>query len=282
MKLTDEDIDRISIMRDDGKTTEEIAEAFGVRVTTMRDWIGRLMRDGEIGTIHPCTKWTDKRVEKLIEMKSSGATIEEMIEHFGVSFGAIRGKIDKLVRTGKLPRECGRWKENGLFEYLDAHNLCHRCYRNERIGKSVLCPACIERNDLLPRGNPLTAEQKESNRERRKKRKESGICIDCSKPATHGLYCYEHMIARKKAKLRYLEKKRIERMGIPTAWDIRKANHLCRMCGAPIEDDNPTLYCNACRRRQSEITTALNARMKAEGKVFKFGRALYELPAQRR
>nr|DAR00786.1 MAG TPA: transposase [Caudoviricetes sp.] len=278
--MTTEEIDKISLMRDEGKTTREIAEEFGVRVSTMRAQLDRLIKAGEIGKLRPKMRWTDERVDELIRMKNSGATVEEMTKRFDVTFDAIRQKTAALVRAGKLPREYNSWKENKLYDYLDARNLCHECYCNEKFSGYSLCPGCLEHKTLQRERRPVQ-KQGERLRKLRKEHKENGICIDCSKPATHGLYCYEHMIARKKAKLRYNEKSRRERMGIPTVWDIRKANRLCRLCGSPIEDGNDTLMCNACCKRMSKMATATHVRMKAEGRDFKLGRALYEQRANR-
>lgn len=278
--MTAEDIDKISLMRDEGKTTKEIATEFGVSYKTMTNWINRLIKEGEIGKLTARVRWTEELVSELILMKGSGATIEEMTKRLGVSFGAMHEKVTALVRAEKLPREFSHWKQNGLYEYLDAHNLCHRCYRKEKISGYSFCSACIER-DFFQRIMRPSQKQGERLRKKREEHKKNGICIDCSKPATHGLYCYEHMIARKKAGLRHGEKRRRERMGIPTVLDIRKANRLCLRCGSPIEDGNSTFWCNACRERQSRNATITNARMKEAGQGFYFWRLRYELQTQK-
>lgn len=279
MKLTPEDIDRISIMRDDGKTTEQIAEAFRVTYGSMAHQIDRLIKAGEIGKLYQPTHWTDKKIDDLIVMKDAGATVEEMSARLGVTYYAMQNKIKCLIRGGQLPREYARWKENKPYEYLDARNLCHSCGYREKFPGRQFCPDCLSSYALSAARRPLTAEQRRKKCDyllrQRDERKANGLCTICGKTATHGLYCYEHMIARKRIAAQNYRDRKAAAEDKPTLWDIRKANHLCLRCGKPIEDGNDTFWCGICRERQSRISTALNARMKAEGKIFRYGRNVY-------
>lgn len=282
MKFSDAEIDKISLMRDEGKTTKEIAEAFGMKYRTMTDWIDRLIKAGEIGKLTARVRWTEELVSELIRMKDSGATVEEMTKRLGTTFNAIRQKTAALVRAGKLPREYNSWKENKLYDYLDAHNLCHMCFLHEKFHDKQLCPECLERHAR----NTAKYRQKHDDAEGRQKRyalrsdwiqrqKEQGLCIYCKRPATHGNFCYDHYLAHKRVDRKYKQKKLIERVTM-TIPEFRKANRLCLLCGSPIEDGNNTYWCNTCREVQGKRATASNARLRAEGRDFKFGRRLYE------
>lgn len=277
MKLSDEDIDRISLMRDDGKTTKEIAAEFGVAESTMRSRIFTLTKAGKIGYIRRQKYWTDEDLNELIRLKTDAHTVEEMTTRFGVSPLALIRKVEKLVKSGRLPDSEISWKKNQLTEYLDAYNLCHGCMSREKFHRKQYCPECLER--ILNYSLKQHSEPKEKKRARYYQHKENGICIRCNRPATYGVYCYRHYIEMQKICAERARKRAFSDK--PTVWDIRKANHLCRVCGAPIEESNTTQWCNACRERSSRIAAATNARMRAEGRDFKFGRALYEQRADR-
>lgn len=271
--MTDAEIDKISLMRDEGKTVKEIAEELGVRESTMRSRIDQLIKAGEIGYVKRQKRWTDGDLEELIRLKTNAHTVEEMTARFDVSPIALIRRVEKLIKSSQIPRDEINWKKNRLTEYLDAHKLCHGCMKNEKFGKKQYCPECLEKIAMrsLKPGSRETAERR---RERYYSHKENGICIRCHRPATHGIYCYRHYIEMRKISAERARKYAFR--GVPTVYDIRKANHLCRVCGKPIEEGNTTQWCNACRERQSKVAIAVNARMKAEGRDFKFGRALYE------
>lgn len=92
---------------------------------------------------------------------------------------------------------------------------------------------CI--NDHIRIRRPLTEEEKESERQKRRDRykiyKESGRCVDCGKPfdAKHGkqqnyrLWCYECAIKRKRIGRARMNK------GVR---EYRRENELCYYCGA--------------------------------------------------
>lgn len=271
--MTDTEIDKISLMRDDGKTVKEIAEEFGIRESTMRSRIDQLVNAGEIGYVRQQKRWTDGDLGELIRLKTYAHTVEEMTTRFDVSPIALIRRVEKLIKSGQIPRDEINWKKNQLTEYLDAHRLCHGCMKNEKFGKKQYCPECLEKIAIRSL-KPRSCETAERRRERYYQHKENGICIRCHRPATYGIYCYHHYLEDRRKRTEKARRRAWD--GTPTVYDIRKANHLCRVCGKPIEEGNTTRWCNACRERQSKVAIAVNARMKAEGRDFKFGRQLYE------
>lgn len=196
-----------------------------------------------------------------------------MTARFDVSLVALIRRVEKLIKSGQIPRDEISWKKNQLTEYLDVRRLCHRCMKNEKFGKKQYCPECLEKITIQSL-KPRSRETAERRRERYYSHKENGICIRCHRPATYGVYCYHHYIEMRKISAERARKRAFSE--VPTVWDIRKANHLCRECGKPIEEGNATQWCNACRERQAKVAIAVNARLKAEGRDFKFGRRLHE------
>lgn len=143
-------------------------------------------------------------------------------------------------------------------EFYDKLGICLCCLKAKRATGYTHCPECLERFVLYQakRRASTTPEMKaEENAKRRElynRRREAGLCPHCGKPATHGIYCYEHSIKIKRYNTRavaHAKQKRHDRGLVP---DYRKANHLCIQCGTPIEAGNSTMMCNACRARMSE------------------------------
>lgn len=83
------------------------------------------------------------------------------------------------------------------------------------VGKYSICPECLEKKanyNARHRSDPAVLE---ADRIRRKARyyehKKNGICVDCDKKATHGLFCYECHLKRKRRNAEYAEKKKLQR-----------------------------------------------------------------------
>lgn len=145
------------------------------------------------------------------------------------------------------------------YALLDKLGLCYECHKAKQFGKWKYCPECLEKiaeRNARARAK-ITPEDRErintKARERYWRCKQEGLCPLCSKPATHGMYCYEHSIAVKKRGQERTARSKQERHDKGLIPDYRVANRLCRSCGAPIEDGNETKLCNACRARMSRI-----------------------------
>lgn len=148
------------------------------------------------------------------------------------------------------------------YKELDEWGICHSCKKKFKAPGKQFCLDCLDKKKAITaryrENHPLTDEQKAVRAEHRKKlyneRKENGLCIRCGKPATHGKYCYKHYIQMRKDSLRRSQKATLARHERGLITDYRKENRLCYYCGKPIEEDNPTRACNACRQRQSEAS----------------------------
>lgn len=144
-------------------------------------------------------------------------------------------------------------------EFYDKLGVCICCRKEKRAAGHVQCPRCLERGALYQakKRDLMTPEMKaEANTKRREvynRRREAGLCPHCGKPATHGIYCYEHNLKIKRRNSRSAERVKQKRHDNGLISDYRVANRLCLRCGEPIEDGNDTKFCNTCRERQSLI-----------------------------
>lgn len=141
------------------------------------------------------------------------------------------------------------------LELLDKLNLCHKCEKAPQFPGRKFCAECLEKiaEYNAKRYNPQKAHEYQARRrELYQQKKEQGICVRCSKLATHGLYCYEHSIeAKKRSQINAARRKR-ERHERGLVPEYRIKNKLCLRCATPIEQGNNTLFCNACREKSSE------------------------------
>lgn len=69
------------------------------------------------------------------------------------------------------------------------------------------------------------------HREIYNQKKSNGICVRCSKIATHGLYCYEHFIAAHRRSCDRAAKEKAERHSRGLIPEVRKQKGLCLWCG---------------------------------------------------
>ena len=87
------------------------------------------------------------------------------------------------------------------YEWLDRMNLCHRCRKERPAPGRKFCFDCLDkiREENARRYDPGKAREYQARRrELYRQKKTAGICVRCSKPATHGIYCYDHLIAAKR------------------------------------------------------------------------------------
>lgn len=132
------------------------------------------------------------------------------------------------------------------YALLDKLNLCHRCEKARPAPGRKFCFDCLEKIAAY-NAKHYDAKKAKEYQSRRKElyqqKKEHGICVRCSKPATHGIYCYECSIRAKKHNQNTAEQRRRERHErglIPTQ---RRVQRLCLRCGAPATTG---AYCQYC------------------------------------
>jgi hypothetical protein len=90
------------------------------------------------------------------------------------------------------------------------------------------------------------------------KKKENGICVRCSKPATHGLFCYECSIKQKRSKKKWLQKEKNKRHDRGLIPEYRKENNLCCYCGNPIDSNKHGQACSKCAEKMAEYSKRAN------------------------
>lgn len=108
------------------------------------------------------------------------------------------------------------------------------------------CYDCLEkiRKENSDRYNPEYARSyKKRRREIYADKKDKGICVRCTKPATHGLYCYEHYIKERRRSMERAKNEKEERNERGLIPEERKRNGLCLWCG-----ENAVNGTNACDR----------------------------------
>lgn len=142
------------------------------------------------------------------------------------------------------------------IELLDKHNMCHKCEKAKQLPNRKFCAECLEKITLanIQRYDPVKAHEYQARRrELYQKHKANGICVRCSKIATHGIYCYEHSIEAKRHSQANAKKRKMERHERGLIPEYRKENNLCYYCGKPVEDSaHHGRACNACAKQMSE------------------------------
>lgn len=237
-------------MRDEGKTTREIAEKFGMTEGAMRCRIHELIMSGELGTLRGRLRWSEEKTAELLRMKSEGRSASEVAGKLDLSFKAFDARVRRLTASGKLPCGILQWLCEGQREYLDSHNLCHRCRKAEKFPSRQYCPECLEKFTLnnIRKYHGRSENDRERSRERYKAFKAAGLCVKCGRPAKSGLFCYECSIKDKRH-----SRERVRRHeGNQSNRELRMAARLCLDCGKPIEDGNDTKLCYSCRKKRSE------------------------------
>lgn len=132
------------------------------------------------------------------------------------------------------------------YALLDKLGLCHRCEKARPAPWRKFCFDCLERisADNAKRYDPQKAREYQSRRrEIYRQKKADGICVRCSKPATHGIYCYECSIRAKKHNQDTAQKRKLERQERGLLPMKRREQGLCLRCGAPAQAGT---YCQSC------------------------------------
>lgn len=142
----------------------------------------------------------------------------------------------------------------GDYEWLTKMGLCHRCRKEKAAPERKYCFDCLDRireENRIRYDSERAREYQARRREIYQQKKANGICIRCSKKATHGLFCYEHAIKerRKSAERASIEKAHRHERGL--IHEERRERGLCLWCG---EKTVPGLQC--CERHRQIFNEA--------------------------
>ena len=153
---------------------------------------------------------------------------------------------------GRLCKEKWENKMKGImtdYEWLTEMGLCQRCRRERCAPGKKFCFGCLDkiRAENRRKYDPEKArEYQERRREIYREKKEKGICIRCSKLATHGLYCYECSIKAKRRSTLNAKKRREKRQDRGLIPEKKKAQGICLWCDNKSE---PGLCCCSYHRK---------------------------------
>lgn len=146
-------------------------------------------------------------------------------------------------------------KEN--MSLLDKHGICHKCQKAKCFQGYKYCAECLEKiaKSNIKRYDPQKAHEYQARRrELYKEHKEKGICVRCSKPATHGIYCLDHSIEARRNSQANAQKRKRQRHERGLITDYRREHNLCCYCGKPVENPKILRVCNECRKKFSDIS----------------------------
>lgn len=139
---------------------------------------------------------------------------------------------------------------------LNKLHLCHKCEKARPMKNRKFCPECLEKIALANAKNYDSQKAHEYQSRRReiyREKKATGICVRCIKPATHGLYCYEHSISAKRHSQQRAKSEKSERHERGLIPEYRKEHNLCYYCGKPVQDaEKHGRACNDCAKEMSE------------------------------
>ena len=159
------------------------------------------------------------------------------------------------------------------YQWLDRMNLCHRCRKERPAPGRKYCFDCLDRikEENARRYDPEKAQKYQiRRREIYNQKKADGICVRCNRLATHGIYCYEHLIAAKRHNREIAERRRIERHERGLIPEKRIAAGLCPRCGR--EKKKTQKYCGRCLEQLLEA--AALGRVKSGLKKLQWGSAI--------
>lgn len=140
------------------------------------------------------------------------------------------------------------------YEWLTRMNLCHKCRKEKPAPGKKYCFRCLDiiRMDNTKRYDAQKAsEYQKRRRELYRLKKKQGICVRCSSPATHGIYCYEHSIEAKRHSRKMSDKRKMIRYERGLIPDIRRKNNQCLWCGKPALEG---MQC--CKEHQEIFSSA--------------------------
>lgn len=150
------------------------------------------------------------------------------------------------------------------YEWLTKMGLCYRCNKTKMAPGRKFCFECLEKKrvESARQYDPKKAKEYLTRRkEIYREKKENGICVQCSKKATHGMYCYEHYIGRRRRIAKYAEIRKRERHERGLIPEKRKEAGLCLWCGEKAVNGT-----NVCERHR-EIFSQAGRKSKENDKV---------------
>ncbi len=130
------------------------------------------------------------------------------------------------------------------YEWYKSIGLCVLCHKEKPAPGRVTCLNCLDRQSVYQAREGVRERRRnhyiqnrdlilERNKKRREEKKKTGICVYCSRQATHGIYCYECFLKTRKSQRKLAEnrlKQRHEKGLVREKW---KENGLCYLCGYP-------------------------------------------------
>ena len=144
------------------------------------------------------------------------------------------------------------------YALLDKLGLCHRCEKSKPLLNKKFCADCLEKiSDYNAKhyDSKKAHEYQKKRKEQYQIKKNNGICVRCSKKATHGIYCYEHSIQAKRHNKKTSERRKREREDRGLIPQQRAKSGLCLRCGSPIDVEGYKL-CSICieqNRKNSKL-----------------------------
>ena len=143
------------------------------------------------------------------------------------------------------------------LKLLDKLHLCHMCEKARQAHNRKYCPSCIEKYSQYNSKNysPVKAhEYQKRRREIYQEKKKQGICVRCLKPATNGLYCYEHSIAARRQSQKTAQIRRQQRLQRGLIPEYRLKHNLCCYCGKPVDSEKHGRACSQCAQKMAKAS----------------------------
>lgn len=137
------------------------------------------------------------------------------------------------------------------YALLDKLNLCHKCEKSKQLPNRKFCATCLEKiaeYNAQHYDKQKAQEYQARRREIYQEKKQKGICVRCTKKATHGLYCYEHFICAKRHNSNTAARRKRERHERGLIPVTRLQQGLCIRCGQPL-DVLKFKMCEFCREQ---------------------------------
>ena len=98
----DEYFQQTEYMLKQGYEAKEIAEALGLKYSTLRGWLGLWRIRGMLPPVR--VKWSKEKKKQLISLRDRGLTRKEIAEEMGIVQTSVGGMIDRMIRKGEIKR----------------------------------------------------------------------------------------------------------------------------------------------------------------------------------
>lgn len=118
------------------------------------------------------------------------------------------------------------------YAFYKSIGVCTTCRKKMAVPGKTDCEECAEKKRrYAARYYKENAEHlKEASKSRYQKRIGSGVCARCSKPATHGIYCYDCFLYQKRKTREKAERNRLKRHEKGLVSERRAMEGKCRFC----------------------------------------------------